>query len=400
MAAYRNPLFCPWEETECFTYYDMLTTNEIYEIVGSQLTETDVEVLSYIVDEMYPSRHPLNPKKWTEMARDDSGELEVVKPADPRLVKAWRRRRHRASHGSPYFDANRHTPKCGVALLMELEKRGHLSEANFEPLLQLLRVLTRHDLLPFVTRKKRRTVSPERETVGEHQYQHQEAPPKESISPTHDGYHDCDTSNSSYQQWEEGVDPVRTAIPTKRKKSKGHRWTRRKATKPKESHQPLTSLPSPQPQLPPPPPQPPIAQKVTCDIRMRVRPHYPEQDSALRASVYSDKQEPLARQLELFGRASAMLRTRDLGCIRCDIKFSEVSKLDAFWADYLNGTLTQVLRDVFLTDALRRAAGSNQLQLLVSVDQDDYEQGRQLLLEQLSGHTTSYMQSSEESAHQ
>ena len=123
------------------------------------------------------------------------------------------------------------------------------------------------------------------------------------------------------------------------------------------------------------------------DIRLRVRPEYSEQESVLRASVSSDKREPLARQLELFGRANAMLRARDLGSINCDIKFSEVSKLDAFWADYLSGALTEALKDVFLTDALRRAAGHHRLQLLVSVDQDDYEQGRRHLLEHLTDHT-------------
>lgn len=159
MAACRHPRIplSQWEETECFTYYDMLTPHEIYEVVGSQLTETDVDVLSYILDEMYPSEHPLHPDKWTETARGDSGQLEVVTPPDPRLVRAWRRVQTVQTRGAPCPEAARHKPKCGVELLLELERRGHLSEANLEPLLQLLRVLTRHDLLPFVSRKKRRT---------------------------------------------------------------------------------------------------------------------------------------------------------------------------------------------------------------------------------------------------
>ena len=164
MATCRPPRFSPWEETECFTYYDMLTPHEIYEVVGSHLTETDVEVLSFLLDEMYPDdEHPLDPEKFTQVARGDSGQLEVVTPPDPRLVKSWRRIRPR---GAPCPEAARHKPKCGVELLLELERRGHLSEANLEPLLQLLRVLTRHDLLPFVSRKKRRTGEKSRASLG------------------------------------------------------------------------------------------------------------------------------------------------------------------------------------------------------------------------------------------
>ncbi|XP_012675413.2 death effector domain-containing 1 [Clupea harengus] len=373
MATCRPPRFSPWEETECFTYYDMLTPHEIYEVVGSHLTETDVEVLSFLLDEMYPDdEHPLDPEKFTQVARGDSGQLEVVTPPDPRLVKSWRRIRPR---GAPCPEAARHKPKCGVELLLELERRGHLSEANLEPLLQLLRVLTRHDLLPFVSRKKRRTVSPERDYMVQLDETAKEGCSEDARSCSHanppsDCHANHPPNDCSSQLWREGIDPVRSANPARRKRGKGRLWTRRKGPKPQE--------------LPP----PPVPNKVTCDIRLRVRPEYSEQESVLRASVSSDKREPLARQLELFGRANAMLRARDLGSINCDIKFSEVSKLDAFWADYLSGALTEALKDVFLTDALRRAAGHHRLQLLVSVDQDDYEQGRRHLLEHLTDHHT------------
>lgn len=75
-----------------------------------------------------------------------------------------------------------------------------------------------------------------------------------------------------------------------------------------------------------------------------------------------------------------LLRARDLGSIVCDIKFSELANLDAFWADYLSGALLEALKGVFITDSLKRAAGQEGVRLLVSVDQDDYEEGRKLLL--------------------
>lgn len=115
------------------------------------------------------------------------------------------------------------------------------------------------------------------------------------------------------------------------------------------------------------------------DIRLRVRAEYLEHESALRDSVSSDKQQPLERQFELFSQASSLLRARDLGSIVCDIKFTELDNLEAFWGDYLSGDLLEALKAVFITDSLRMAAGSEGVRLLIGVDQDDYEEGRRLL---------------------
>lgn len=115
------------------------------------------------------------------------------------------------------------------------------------------------------------------------------------------------------------------------------------------------------------------------DIRLRVRAEYLEHDSALRNGVSSDKQQPLERQFELFSQANSLLRSRDLGSIVCDIKFTELDNLEAFWGDYLKGDLLEALKGVFITDSLRMAAGREGVRLLISVDQDDYEEGRRLL---------------------
>lgn len=120
------------------------------------------------------------------------------------------------------------------------------------------------------------------------------------------------------------------------------------------------------------------------DIRLRVRAEYLEHESALRDGVSSDKQQPLERQFELFSQASLLLRARDLGSIVCDIKFTELENLEAFWGDYLSGALLEALKGVFITDSLRMAAGTEGVRLLISVDQDDYEEGRRLLRARLS----------------
>lgn len=115
------------------------------------------------------------------------------------------------------------------------------------------------------------------------------------------------------------------------------------------------------------------------DIRLRVRAEYLEHESALRNSVSSDKRQPLERQFELFSQANSVLRARDLGSIVCDIKFTELDNLEAFWGDYLSGALLEALKGVFITDSLRMAAGTEGVRLLISVDQDDYEEGQRLL---------------------
>ncbi|XP_034030321.1 death effector domain-containing 1 [Thalassophryne amazonica] len=305
-----------WDETECLNYYGMLSLQEVFEIVGSQMTEMDIEVLTFFLNETCPIQHPLDPAGWTVDPREvDPDEPDVS--TSPELLKAWRRLQ---SQGFPWNVAP-YKPRSGVELLLEMERRGYISDGNLEPLLQLLRILTRHDLLPFVSCKKRRTA----------------------------------------------VDPsMPVPGPRRRRRKRGHGWTRR----PKRTKQ---SQPHPSPPPPPPP------HKVSCDVRLRVRAEYLEHESALRNGVASHKRQPLERQFELFSQANSLLRARDLGSIVCEIKFTELINLEAFWGDYLSGALLEALKGVFITDSLRTAAGAEGVRLLISVDQDDYEEGRRVL---------------------
>ncbi|XP_065101903.2 death effector domain-containing 1 isoform X2 [Paramisgurnus dabryanus] len=342
-----------WEETECLSYYEMLSLHEIFDIVGSQLTESDVEVLSFLLDETYPGKHPLSPEGWTEELPPGPDGNPQSNPPCPRLLKSWRRTQ---TQNGACPVASRHRPKSGVELLLELERRGYISEGNFESLFQLLRILTRHDVLPFVSQKKRRTVSPERERIDYPEVETRED--AQICSNTEMSY----LENTQNQHWRTGAGASATVTtPAQRRHGRGRRWSKKSKDK--------TEI---QPQ--------PTPDKVTCDIRLRVRAEYSEHESALRDGVSSDKQQPLERQFELFSRASSLLRARDLGSIVCDIKFSELANLDAFWADYLSGALLEALKGVFITDSLKRAAGQEGVRLLVSVDQDDYEEGRKLLI--------------------
>ncbi|XP_032413531.1 death effector domain-containing 1 [Xiphophorus hellerii] len=344
-----------WDETECLNYYGMLSLHEMFDVVASQLTESDIEALSFLLNETYPAQHPLDPAGWTVEPAEDDSEDSGVAPS-PQLLRAWRRLKPSGSQ-QPLEDFKF---KSGLELLLELERRGYLCDGNLEPLLQLLRVLTRHDLLPFVSHKKRRTVSPER--IG----QRFELDKTELVFGLQHSCRATDMPLPSFTQQltTDIYSPTPGSSTRTRRKKRGHGWSRR----PKKTSRLFQPLPLP---LGP--------QKVSCDIRLRVRAEYLEHESALREGVSSDKRQPLERQFELFSRSSSLLRARDLGSIVCDIKFTELDNLEAFWADYLSGALLEALKGVFITDSLRTAAGSEGVRLLISVDQDDYEEGRRLL---------------------
>uniref|UniRef100_A0A8C6SJQ2 Death effector domain-containing 1 n=1 Tax=Neogobius melanostomus TaxID=47308 RepID=A0A8C6SJQ2_9GOBI len=301
-----------WEENECLNYYSLLSLHEVYDVVGSQLTETDIEVLSFLLNETSSVPHPLDPAGWT------------VDVPSAQLLNAWQRLNANAGASSQSLFAS-HKPRNGLELLLELERRGHISE-----------VLTRHDLLPFVSHKKRRT---DQVSVRETVYV---LLPEQSTVPDQLLIYAPACSSRFLPS---------DACPTcpETQEEEGHGWSRK--------------------------PKKPTKQNV----RLRVRAEYLEHESALRNSVSSDKRQPLERQFELFSQANSVLRSRNLGSIVCDIKFTELDNLDAFWTDYLSGALLEALKGVFLTDSLRSAAGSEGVRLLISVDQDDYEHGRRLL---------------------
>ncbi|XP_045209660.2 death effector domain-containing protein-like [Mercenaria mercenaria] len=130
---------------------------------------------------------------------------------------------------------------------------------------------------------------------------------------------------------------------------------------------------------------PPIhCQQVhSCDVRLRVKVEYVDHQEVLGNSVHSHKEHEIERQFEKFNQASTILKSRDLGTVICDIKFSELTSLDAFWRDYTNGALLEALKVVFITESLNEAVGHEPLRLLVSVDEEDYRKGRLKLLKNL-----------------
>lgn len=297
-------------------YYGMLSLHRMFEVVGGQLTECELELLAFLLDEA---------------------------PGAPGgLARA----------------------RSGLELLLELERRGQCDESNLRLLSQLLRVLARHDLLPHLARKRRRPVSPERYSYGS------SGSSSERTEGSCRRRRQSSSSDSQPSQWDTGSPPTKRQRRSRGRPSSGARRRRRvgpAATQQQQQQQQELGRPSSE-------------GKVTCDIRLRVRAEYCEHGPALEQGVASRRPQALARQLDVFGQATAVLRSRDLGSVVCDIKFSELSYLDAFWGDYLSGALLQALRGVFLTEALREAVGREAVRLLVSVDEADYEAGRRRLL--------------------
>ncbi|KAM5210020.1 DNA-binding death effector domain-containing protein 2 isoform 1-T1 [Hipposideros larvatus] len=302
-----------WEEDECLDYYGMLSLHRMFEVVGGQLTECELELLAFLLDE----------------APGAAGGLSRA--------------------------------RSGLELLLELERRGQCDESNLRFLGQLLRVLARHDLLPHLARKRRRPVSPERYNYG-----NCSSSSKRTEGSCRRRRQPSSSSDVQQGQWETGSPPTKRQRRSRGRPSGGARRRRRGGpVAPQQQQEPT---------------RPASEGKVTCDIRLRVRAEYCEHGPALEQGVASRRPQALARQLDVFGQATAVLRSRDLGSVVCDIKFSELSYLDAFWGDYLSGALLQALRGVFLTEALREAVGREAVRLLVSVDEADYEAGRRRLL--------------------
>ncbi|KAL8183971.1 UNVERIFIED_CONTAM: hypothetical protein K2H54_002505 [Gekko kuhli] len=299
MAALKRNRKQAWPEEEGDREHGLYSLHRMFDIVGTHLTHRDVRVLSFLF-------------------------VDVIDDYERGMIRS------------------------GRDFLLALERQGRCDETNFRQVLQLLRIITRHDLLPYVTLKRRRAVCPD--LVDKYleetsiRYVTPRAHPSAEHAPAHQ-------HKSGPQICTKRSGRGRALLGSQRK--------RRKSVTPDPKD------------------------KQTCDIRLRVRAEYCQHETALEGNVFSNKQDPLERQFERFSQANTILKSRDLGSIICDIKFSELTYLDAFWRDYINGSLLEALKGVFITDSLKQAVGHEAIKLLVNVDEEDYEVGRQKLLRNL-----------------
>uniref|UniRef100_A0A673L0A0 Death effector domain-containing protein n=1 Tax=Sinocyclocheilus rhinocerous TaxID=307959 RepID=A0A673L0A0_9TELE len=106
----RIKIKCPWPEEAVDDAYGLYSLHRMFDIVGAQLTHRDVRVLSFLF-------------------------VDVIDEYERGGIRS------------------------GRDFLLALERQGRCDETNFRHVLQLLRIITRHDLLPYVTLRKRQTVS-------------------------------------------------------------------------------------------------------------------------------------------------------------------------------------------------------------------------------------------------
>lgn len=112
MAGLKRRATQAWPEERGVQEHGLYSLHRMFDIVGTHLTHRDVRVLSFLF-------------------------VDVIDDHERGLIRN------------------------GRDFLLALERQGRCDESNFRQVLQLLRIITRHDLLPYVTLKRRRAVCPD-----------------------------------------------------------------------------------------------------------------------------------------------------------------------------------------------------------------------------------------------
>lgn len=107
MAGLKRRASQVWPEERGEQEHGLYSLHRMFDIVGTHLTHRDVRVLSFLF-------------------------VDVIDDHERGLIRS------------------------GRDFLLALERQGRCDESNFRQVLQLLRIITRHDLLPYVTLKRRR----------------------------------------------------------------------------------------------------------------------------------------------------------------------------------------------------------------------------------------------------
>lgn len=113
-----------------------------------------------------------------------------------------------------------------------------------------------------------------------------------------------------------------------------------------------------------------------AEVRVRVRAECAETASTL-DSVASEKMSELERRLDRFAQANSILRARELASnLVLSLRLGELPALEALVRDASDGRLLNSLSRVFLSDSLRLTLNNEPLRLMVAIDDDDYENAR------------------------
>lgn len=73
------------------------------------------------------------------------------------------------------------------------------------------------------------------------------------------------------------------------------------------------------------------------------------------------------------------------GCVCLKVQVESLSALENLWSMYTDGTLKTRLQALFVTDEMREIVGGEQVEVIVTIDQLEYEKARTELISEAQG---------------
>ena len=73
------------------------------------------------------------------------------------------------------------------------------------------------------------------------------------------------------------------------------------------------------------------------------------------------------------------------GSVILKVQAEDVSTLDTLWSLYKDGTLKESLQAFFVNDKMREFAGEEQVEVIVTIDEEEYDRAREELIKEAQG---------------
>ena len=73
------------------------------------------------------------------------------------------------------------------------------------------------------------------------------------------------------------------------------------------------------------------------------------------------------------------------GSVILKVQAEDISALDTLWSSYTDGTLRKSLQALFITDEMRELSDGEQLEVSVTIDQNEYDKARKELINEAEG---------------
>ena len=73
------------------------------------------------------------------------------------------------------------------------------------------------------------------------------------------------------------------------------------------------------------------------------------------------------------------------GCVILKVQAENSSALDTLWSLYTDGTRRESLQALFVTDEIKELAGGEQVEVIVTIDEQEYDKAREELINEAQG---------------